>query len=125
VESKVLWSLQSRLDYEVSRASWVGDYDDANTFLECFTSDDGNNRTGWKNADYDALITKANSQTDLKVREQFFQKAETILISNDVPIIPLYFYKGLNYFDTNKIQGIYPNLLDEHPLQYIRKIKAN
>ena len=61
----------------------------------------------------------------MKKREQLFQKAETILISNDVPIIPLYFYKGLNYFDTNKIQGIYPNLLDEHPLQYIRKIKAN
>ena len=125
VESKVLWSLQSRLDYQVSRASWVGDYDDANTFLQCFTSDDGNNRTGWKNTDYDALIQQANSQTDMKVREKMFQQAETILISNDVPIIPLYFYKGLNYFDTNKIQGVYPNLLDEHPLQYIKKINAN
>jgi oligopeptide transport system substrate-binding protein len=61
----------------------------------------------------------------LKAREKIFQQAETILISNDVPIIPLYFYKGLSYFDTNKIQGIYPNLVDEHPLEYIRKIKAN
>jgi oligopeptide transport system substrate-binding protein len=125
VENKVLWSMQSRLDYQVSRASWVGDYDDANTFLECFTSGDGNNRTGWKNPNYDTLILRANAQTDLKAREEIFQQAETILISNDVPIIPLYFYKGLNYFDTNKIQGIYPNLVDEHPLEYIRKIKTN
>jgi oligopeptide transport system substrate-binding protein len=125
VESKVIWGLQSKLDYQVSRASWVGDYDDANTFLECFTSNDGNNRTGWKNADYDALILQANAQTDLNAREKIFQRAETILVSNDVPIIPLFFYKGLNYFNTNKIQGVYPNVVDEHPLEYIRKIKQN
>jgi oligopeptide transport system substrate-binding protein len=125
VESKVIWSMQSKLDYQVSRASWVGDYDDANTFLGCFTSNDGNNRTGWKNADYDALILQANAQTDLNAREKIFQRAETILVSNDVPIIPLFFYKGLNYFNTNKIQGVYPNVVDEHPLEYIRKIKQN
>ncbi len=124
VESKILWNMQSRLDYQVARSSWVGDYNDANTFLEMFTSDDGNNRTGWKNPEYDALILQANAQTDLKVREKIFQKAETLLVSNGVPIIPLYFYKGVNYFDSNKIQGIYPNLVDEHPLQYIRKIKS-
>jgi oligopeptide transport system substrate-binding protein len=125
VESTVFWSMQSHLDYQVARASWVGDYNDANTFLEMFTSDDGNNRTGWKNPDYDALILRANSQTDMKAREQIFQQAETLLVSNGVPIIPLYFYKGMNYFDTNKIQGIYPNLVDEHPFEYIRKIKAD
>ncbi|MGH7952277.1 MAG: peptide ABC transporter substrate-binding protein [Limisphaerales bacterium] len=124
VETKVFWSLQSHLDYELSRASWVGDYNDANTFLEMFTSNDGNNRTGWKNKSYDALIAQANEQTDLKAREKIFQKAETMLISNDVPIIPIFFYKGVTYFDTNKIQGIYFNLLDDHPLQYIRKIKS-
>jgi hypothetical protein len=29
------------------------------------------------------------------------------------------------YYDTNKIQGLYPNLLDDHPLEYLRKIKTN
>jgi oligopeptide transport system substrate-binding protein len=125
VETTIFWSMQSHLDYQVARASWVGDYDDANTFLEMFTSDDGNNRTGWKNPQYDALILRANSLTDLKAREKIFQQAETLLVSNGVPIIPLFFYKGVNYFDTNKIQGIYPNLVDEHPLEYIRKVKAN
>jgi oligopeptide transport system substrate-binding protein len=124
VETKIIWGMLSRLEYQVARSSWVGDYDDANTFLECFTSNDGNNRTGWKNPEYDALILQANAQTDLNAREKIFQKAETLLVSNDVPIIPLYFYKGVNYFDTNKIQGIYPNVVDEHPLQYIRKINS-
>jgi hypothetical protein len=30
----------------------------------------------------------------------------------------------MNYFDTNKVQGIYQNLLDEHPLRAIRKIRT-
>jgi hypothetical protein len=44
------------------------------------------------------------------------------LISNQAPIIPLFFYAGVTYYDTNKIEGIYPNVLDDHPLEYIRRI---
>ena len=112
---------QSHLDYDLSRSGWVADYNDANTFLGLFTSNDGNNRTGWKNAHYDELIRQANQEPDLKAREKLFQQAETILVRDEVPIVPIYFYVGINYYDTNKIQGIYPNVLDNHPLQAIRK----
>jgi oligopeptide transport system substrate-binding protein len=125
VQTKIFWAMQSHLEYQLSRASWVGDYNDPNTFLAMFKSDDGNNRTGWKNPDYDAMIDKANAQLDLKVREAILQEAETMLVSNGVPIIPLFFYEGVMYYDTNKIQGLYPNLLDDHPLEYIRKVKSN
>jgi ABC-type oligopeptide transport system substrate-binding subunit len=87
-----------------------------------FTSNDGNNRTGWKNPQYDSLIDQANNQTDLTAREKLFQQAETMLTHNEMPIIPLYFYVGINYFDTNKITGIYENILDDHPLNYIKKV---
>jgi oligopeptide transport system substrate-binding protein len=112
---------QSQLDYDLSRSSWVADYNDANTFLGLFTSNDGNNRTGWKNAQYDELIRRANQESDLRAREKLFQQAETILVHDELPIVPIYFYVGINYYDTNKIQGIYPNVLDNHPLQSIRK----
>ena len=124
LEAKIFYNAQSHLDFDLSRSSWIGDYDDANTFLGLFMSNDGNNRTGWKNARYDALIHDANEQTSLRAREILFQQAETLLVSDEAPIIPLYFYVGMNYFDTNKIQGIYQNLLDDHPLPSIRKIKS-
>jgi oligopeptide transport system substrate-binding protein len=124
LEAKIFYTAQAHLDFDLSRSSWTGDYDDANTFLGLFTSDDGNNRTGWKNAQYDELIRQANQEPDLKVREKLFQQAETILVRDEAPIIPLYFYTGINYYDTNKIQGIYPNILDNHPLQAIRKVKS-
>jgi oligopeptide transport system substrate-binding protein len=124
VEWKVLLSSYSHLDYEMARSSWIGDYADANTFLDCFISDNGNNRTGWKNAQYDALINAANAQPDMKKRGQIFQQAETLLVRDEMPIIPIFYYIGLNYFDTNKIQGFYQNILDDHPLQTIHKVKT-
>ena len=123
LEWKVYLSAMDRLDYNLARSSWVGDYNDPQTFLGLFMSSDGNNRTGWKNARYDALINEANEQTDLKKREELFQQAETLLVHDQVPIIPLFFYVGIHYFDTNKIQGLYQNILDDHPLQTIRKTK--
>jgi oligopeptide transport system substrate-binding protein len=123
LEWKVYLSAQSQLDYETSRSSWIGDYNDPQTFLGMFTSFDGNNRTGWKNPQYDALIQKANNEPDIKKREQYFQQAETLLVRDEAPIIPLFFYVGINYFDTNKIEGVFKNILDVHPLNAIHKIK--
>lgn len=125
IERKVFYSSQSRLDYDISTSSWVGDYNDANTFLDLFTSTSGNNRTGWKNPRYDALIQAANEQTDKRKRADFFRQAETILIAEQTPIVPLYFYAGFNYYDAKKVGGIWPNILDEHPMQYIYKIAGS
>jgi oligopeptide transport system substrate-binding protein len=124
VEGQVFWGTQQRMEYDLSKSSWIGDYDDANTFLGMFVTGDGNNETGWSNAQYDELMKQASQQTDLKKREKIFQEAETILISDEAPIIPLYIYKGMNYFDTNRVQGIWENVLDDHPLRTIKKIKT-
>ncbi|HVU07152.1 MAG TPA: peptide ABC transporter substrate-binding protein [Verrucomicrobiae bacterium] len=122
VEWKVWLSATAHLDYDLGRGDWIGDYDDANTFLALFQSNSGNNRTGWKNSRYDTLVNEANEQTDLKKREELFQQAESIVIHDELPIIPLYIYAGINYYHTN-ISGIYQNILDDHPLNYIRKTK--
>ena len=50
IERKIFYNSQSRLDYDLSASSWVADYNDPNTFLDLFTANSGNNRTGWKNA---------------------------------------------------------------------------
>ena len=102
-------------------SSWVGDYNDANTFLDLFTSFSGNNRTGWKHPRYDGLIRQANLETDLKERAGIFRQAETILVAEEAPIVPLYFYAGFNYYHPEKIGGVWPNVLDEHPMQSIYK----
>jgi oligopeptide transport system substrate-binding protein len=123
IERKVFLNAQSRLDYDISGSSWIGDYNDANTFLDMYMSNSGNNRTGWKNSRYDELIQQANMQTDLKRRADLFRQAETILVVEQAPIVPVYFYAGFTLFRPQQITGIFPNVLDEHPLQDIRKTR--
>ncbi len=123
VERKVFYAQQSKLDFDISQSSWIGDYNDPNTFLDMWMSNNGNNRTGWKNARYDELIRTANKELDVKTREKLFQEAETMVIRDEVPIVALYYYVGFNYFDPKKVSGIYPNILDQHPLQEIGKVR--
>ena len=123
LEWKAYLRAQSELDYDLSRSSWIGDYNDPSTFLDMFMSNNGNNRTGWESAEYDELMHKANSELDVSTREGMLQAAETILIRKEVPVIPLYTYVGMEYFDATKIHGIHPNIRGEHPLRTIWKEK--
>ncbi len=120
-EWKVYLNSMSSLDYDFCRASWVGDYNDPNTFLDMFVTGGGNNRTGWSNAAYDALIRAAARELDPKKRMAIFQKAETILCRDELPILPIYDYVGIKLYDPARITGLEANVLDEHPLKYIRK----
>ena len=120
-EWKVYLDSQSRLDYDLSRSSWVGDYNDPNTFLDVFMSQNGNNRTGWKSELYDRLLREANAEIDPSKRSALLQKAEILLVREEVPIVPLYFFSGVNFYDSTKIEGIYNNIIDEHPIYAIRR----
>ena len=124
MEKSVYITAQNRLDYDLTGGDWVGDYDDPNTFLDLFRGNNGNNRTGWSNARYDDLMRQANRQTDPARRAALLQQAESILVVDELPVIPLYFFVGLTYYDGNKIKGIYPNILDDHPLNAIWKVKG-
>jgi oligopeptide transport system substrate-binding protein len=110
---------QSKLEYDLCRSSWVGDYNDPNTFLDMFLTDGGNNRTGWSHKEYDGLIAAAASEVDAAKRFEIFRKSERILVTDEAPICPLYYYVGIQFYDAERLGGIESNLLDEHPLKEI------
>ena len=113
---------QSTLDFDLSRSAWIGDYSDPNTFLDLFMSNNPNNRTGWKHEGYDALMRRANAMADVAERAKLLRDAETLLIREEMPIVPIYIYVGFNLFDPTVIQGVYneQNIRDEHPIRAIR-----
>jgi oligopeptide transport system substrate-binding protein len=116
-EWKVYLDSERTLNYQVDRASWIGDYVDPNTFLDMFVTGGGNNRTGWSNLEYDRLIAEAARTTDPQQRLEVFQKAEAILL-DEVPIIPIYFYTHV-YALRPEVKGWYPTILDNHPYKYV------
>jgi oligopeptide transport system substrate-binding protein len=46
-------------NYDIARATWIGDYLDPNTFLDMWVTNGGNNQTGFSSPKYDAIIRAA------------------------------------------------------------------
>jgi oligopeptide transport system substrate-binding protein len=109
---------QQTLRYDVSRSSWIGDYADPNTFLEAFRSASENNRTGWKNARYDALLAAASVESDSARRLARLAEAEALLLG-ELPILPLYGYVSQNLVNP-RLEGFHANVQDEHPPKFWR-----
>ncbi len=118
VEWKIYLDMQSKLQFDVIRRGWVGDYTDPNTFIDMFMKDNGNNNTGWGNATYDKLVTEAARERDPKKRMGILRDAEAILLEEQ-PIVPLYFYVTKNMWRAD-VTGLYDNVRDTHPLQGAR-----
>ena len=116
-EWKVFLHEIKNLNHNIARMGWVGDYIDPNTFLGLFTSLSGDNRTGWKNKQYDALLNKAATIADKQERYEVFQQAETLLLDN-APFIPLYNYTTNNLVST-QLKGYHQNILDYYSYKHI------
>jgi oligopeptide transport system substrate-binding protein len=114
---KVYLSREMVGDFQVSRAGWIGDYEDPNTFLDLMRPNRGNNKTGWEDESYDDLVAKANSTNDQVERYQLLNEAENMLIDN-MPIIPLYTYVR-SYQLSPDVKGYNPHILDHHHPKFI------
>jgi len=117
-EWKVYLETQKRLEYDVSRSSWIGDYPDSNNFLEAFRGGGENNRTGWRSARYDELLGAAARELDPERRLATLAEAEGILLA-ELPVLPIYGYVSQNLVSA-RLDGFYPNVLDEHPPKFWR-----
>jgi oligopeptide transport system substrate-binding protein len=116
-EWKVFLDSEANMDFQISRASWIGDYLDPNTFLDLFVTGGSNNRTGWGDPHYDELIAAAVTAATREERYRLFQQAEKILMDAAV-IAPIYTYTRV-YLKSPDVKGWYPNILDYHPYKYI------
>ena len=78
-------------NFDVIRASWVGDYNEPSTFLNLLTSGNSSNIARFNNADYDAVVAKASRETSEQARNSDYNRAEQIL-AEQAPIAPIYQY---------------------------------
>jgi oligopeptide transport system substrate-binding protein len=116
-EGKVWDDTMRQGNYQIGRMAWNGDYLDPSTFIDVMTSNNGNNDTGWSNAEYDRLDDLAMRTADNSKRFEYFQECEAIL-ARESPIIPVYFYER-NILVAPEVKGWYDNLLDIHPLNSV------
>ncbi len=120
-EWKVFLNTTRALQYDVSRANWIGDYLDPSTFLDLFaTAESPNNRTGWSHPEYTRLVRAAAAETDRARRFALLAEAEALLL-DEAPILPIYFYVTLDLYDGARWAGCAPNLLNLILLKHVHR----
>ena len=106
----LLQSVQARTDTQVFRSSWVGDFNDAYTFLQLLQTGFGINLTGYSNPRYDALLAEATRQPDPARRRALLEEAERVMLA-DTPVLPLYFYVN-KHLVKPYVQGWHDNVMN-------------
>jgi len=88
MEWKVHTDKMQAQDFEVARYAWCGDYNEASTFLDLFTSYSGHNNGKFFSEKYDELMKGSKTAADPNV---MYTEAEQIL-ADEMPVIPIYHY---------------------------------
>lgn len=117
-EWKVFLAEMKALNYTICRSSWIGDYNDPTTFFDLFSSNSGNNRTGWKNKTYDTLLKEARNAASQEKRNKLFRKMENLLTEDECPVLPIYRYVNTGLLHES-VLGWFPNVRNEHPFKYM------
>jgi oligopeptide transport system substrate-binding protein len=93
VEGRALFGRLRGRDFGIARSSVFAVFDDPYAFLQKFETTSTDNRPGYKNPEYDALLAQANAEADPARREQVLMEAESMLLA-DQPLVPIYWYIG-------------------------------
>jgi oligopeptide transport system substrate-binding protein len=118
MEFKTFLQTRAKLDYKgFSRAGWVGDYMDPYTFLALFSTEGGDNGTGWFDPKYVNLLKEANRELDAQKRYEMLAKAEAYLIDAQ-PVIPLA-TNATNWMKKPYVKGMYPNPGTLHAWKFV------
>ena len=105
-------------DFDVARAGWIADYNDAQNFLYLLETRTGRQNYGrYTNAQFDDYMAKAANTTDMDKRAQYLRSAEAIAME-DQPVIPIYYYVSKNLV-SNDVAGWEPNVKDIQRTRYL------
>jgi oligopeptide transport system substrate-binding protein len=118
IEWKTFLDSRAKLQYNgAARAGWVGDYMDPYTFLDLFSTEFGDNGTGWSPPEYVTMLRAANTQHDPAARYALLAKAEAFLLAAQ-PFIPLY-TSATDWLKKPYVKGMYANPLTLHAWKFV------
>ncbi|MSR18673.1 MAG: peptide ABC transporter substrate-binding protein [Phycisphaerales bacterium] len=106
-------------NFMIARGGWYGDYGDPTTYLEFCRSTDGNNDRRYNDPAFDALLDQAAAERDPARRFALLQQAESKLVEEDLPLIPLCNFVQVYMYEPESLTG-----LTAHPRleQYLGRV---
>jgi len=107
---------------QVFRSGWIGDYQDAFSFLELFQSEHGRNDAGYSNPRYDRLLERISAERIPARRRNLMAEAERMILTDQV-ILPLYAYVTKRLVSP-RLQGWHENVMDYHLTRHMYLVKS-
>jgi oligopeptide transport system substrate-binding protein len=121
-EWKVILRLRlDPLEWQARRFRWVGDHDDAFTFLEIFKSSHGQNFTGHSDLGYDKPIAMIAREPYLDRHHALMERAER-RVRDAYPIIPI-FFNGDKHLVKPSVYGSRANIMDHNCSRHLRVVR--
>lgn len=90
-EWKTYLQTKAQGQFDVGRAGWIADYNEASSMLDLMQTTHGNNDGKYSNPTFDKLMNESRDQVDDASRNKLYVQAEEIL-AKDMPIAPIYQY---------------------------------
>ncbi|MCC7442137.1 MAG: peptide ABC transporter substrate-binding protein [Bdellovibrionales bacterium] len=78
---------------QIHRFGWMAPYADPSSHMQVFLSDNSNNHSKFRNAEYDSLVRKALELRRGAERAKLLERAQKILIEEEAAVIPLFHYE--------------------------------
>jgi oligopeptide transport system substrate-binding protein len=104
--------------FDVARAGWIADYNDAQTFLGLLETRAGAQNYGrYSSPKFDELMEKASLTADLDARGKIMAEAEAIAMQEHA-WIPVYYYVSKDLVST-KVTGWVDNVFNIHRTRWI------
>lgn len=94
------------------------DYPDADFLLRNFESNNPDNFSGLNNKKYNAIISKSRAETDKVKRNDLYKEAIKLLDDSSVTVN--LFHPRSNYWVSNCVEGLTPNILSEVYIDYTK-----
>ncbi len=120
-EWKVFQDELAKGNFMAARVGWFGDYGDPTTFLDLCQTGNGNNDAAFSDPHYDGLLAQAAQESDATKRLAILAEAERYILQDQVPIVPLYYYRLIHAFNADRVQGV---SLHPRNLQFFHRMEV-
>jgi oligopeptide transport system substrate-binding protein len=120
IDPSTYYRTLSTHDFEMAPTAWIGDFNDASTFLDLLETGNGNNYGSYSNPAFDRIYRQAKQESDLAKRGALMNRAEQIALDDDA-VIPSRFRVTQNLVQPY-VKGwrtARPNLLDFHRTRWL------
>src|SRR3546814_1139818 len=91
-DGKIHYADLKQGSFQVARAGWIADYNDAQNFLFLMESKSGPiNYSKFDSEEFDGLMAEAEAVSDLEQRAKILAEAEAVAMEGQ-PVAPIYYY---------------------------------